>query len=344
MIYLFRYYLFCCLIIYPIRSFSLKLDWDAGYFKTSGSESINQSDFLTRLDGQLKYDYQQHDRIAFLILKARPEIYGFDNHYRSLKLMGSGSYFQNEDILNWGLSFSARNNIYKGNDFNINHSIIIFQADGFWHFSDIVPINTTIGYTYQNINLNGNRNLDLIYLEASADKIISPFFKVGYGGYIERFIIQNNYTDPFRNINEKNKGLRIGPLINIKYLKQFIANTEYRFLLHYSDFTNYPSYEQQIKLLAGKVLLSKLSIFLLLDFYFRNFTFKENQQPDLLYTPLNLENRYYIKLAYDIFDDWEIFTKYGYSKENIDGSVYSLAGWSFTVGFEFNKTGIASTE
>jgi hypothetical protein len=313
------------------------LNAETGYYKTSGNAFLNRDDFLARIDGSLKYLYEQSGTNASVLLKARPEIYGFNNNFRSIKLKEAFNFYRIENDFNWGIFTSIYQHYYKGNDLNFSQNIFSLQGDAVFFRSSNVPINLSLGYTYLDTQINGNKNLDLVFLELGTEKYLNNYFRIGYGGYIEKFSVQNKFSTNYSNLSFENNGLRFGPLINLKYVKDFIINAEYKFLLHNSDQTSYPSYEQIIKLLAGKIFFTDFSGFILADFYFKRFSLKENNSDILLYIPVNQENKYYIKLAYEIFATSELFVKYGYSKEILDVSAYQFAGWSFTIGFEISK-------
>jgi hypothetical protein len=122
-------------------------------------------------------------------------------------------------------------------------------------------------------------------------------------------------------------------------LKDFVINFDYRFLIHNSQYTSYPSIENWLRLVAGKILSEKWSAFVLTDYYFRNFRTKgiaaDNQ--GLLYTSTNFENRIYLKLGYDIADNIELYIKSGYFDENISVDKYSFEGLDISLGIEIGN-------
>ena len=90
--------------------------------------------------------------------------------------------------------------------------------------------------------------------------------------------------------------------------------------------------------MAGKIFFDYLSAFLLTDFNFYKYVKSGNYVEAVtpLYTPLNSENKIYLKIAYDLSDNVEIYTKTGYFKENLYEDKFSLEGWNAMIGIELN--------
>ena len=215
----------------------------------------------------------------------------------------------------------------------IHQFLLIADVSGFfWNGS---PISLNLGYAFQKFSSTGKQQLDMIFLNSQLYELINPFFKIGYGIYTEKFSIQNDLINLKHKINS-NKGWRYGPEMSLNYLKNFILKFEYRFLFYDSQFTTYPSTEQWIRLVGGKIISKKWSIFLLVDYYYHSFkkTVNNNDNEYPLYTPTNFENRIYGKLGYDVSDKLEIYLKPGYFKENLFSDKYSFEGWDLLIGFE----------
>ena len=163
--------------------------------------------------------------------------------------------------------------------------------------------------------------------------------KFGYGLYIERFFITNEVELHGINSNYENNGWRLGPQLSLNYLKEFIVNIDYKFLLQDSKFTKDFSFEHLIRVVAGKIFFTDWSTFLLVDYNIlslkKTSDYIEGVTP--LYTPLNYENRVYLKIAYELSNNFEIFTKAGYFKDNLYENKFSLEGWNATIGIEISK-------
>jgi hypothetical protein len=174
--------------------------------------------------------------------------------------------------------------------------------------------------------------MDMILLDVEIVHRIFGNAGFGYGIYTEHFVLSNSFEDM------KNEGWRIGPHINFNYLKSFLINFDYRFLFHLSEITKSPSYEHWIRFVAGKLLTEKWSVFFMTDYYFRKYTIGKNlNNPYIsLYTPINEDNRIYLKLAYSLLDFLEAYVKTGYFRENLYNN-YSFDGWNFLVGLEIGN-------
>ena len=178
----------------------------------------------------------------------------------------------------------------------------------------------------------------MAFINTCAYNIISTSLKIGYGIYLERFFVSGNINQT-QNENNSNNGWRYGPQLKINYLKGFVTSLDYEFLLHNSQLTSSFSYENQLKIVAGKIFSEKWSAFVLVDYYFRNFKLKDpsNNYNALLYTTANYENRIYLKLGYDITESLTVYLKNGYLKENISNDKFSFEGINILLGLELGN-------
>lgn len=331
-------WILCYIFLFITASYcDAQISWnltaEAGYFKTSGEDLILQDDILTRLNGQVKMLYSESSHEASFSVNIHPEYLGAKNKTALLKVKADGSYFNYSDNLNAGVNFSVIKNNYFGDLLDVKYDIFSFQPALITSFLGN-PLSTFFGYTNQRVEYGGNIIYDLIYNETEYLFLNDRYFVLGAGLYTERFVVENEYNN-YGVQKLSNKGWRAGPLINIKYLRDFIISSSYRVMMHFSESVHSPSYEHQIMLLAGKVLFEKYSIFLLADFYIRDFKLKNgNSANELVYSPVNQQNKYFLKLAYELTEHSDFFLRTGYSKENVDYITNSIAGWSFTAGVE----------
>ncbi len=193
------------------------------------------------------------------------------------------------------------------------------------------------GYAYRNINTSILTNLDLYYVEGNTIHFFNPYLKAGAGMYIEKFSHSYKYNFFFQNENNINTGWRAGPQIHMNYLKKIIFTFEYQFLVHESKITTYPSYEQWFRLLAGKTLYPGWSAFILVEYYKRHFEYPESENIDFLYIPINTENRYFFKLAYDLNKNMEVYVKSGYFDKQLFYMGNTLSGWHGLFGIELHN-------
>jgi hypothetical protein len=298
---------------------------------------LQEKGLLSRVDGFLKYKYEEEKRNASLSFRVRPEFYNIDNPFNSIKLKAEGDYYQFEENFRWGFDVTKQKNFFNDNFLDLNYDVFTLIGDlsGF-SIGDLI-LNTNYGYANQVIKGEGEYNLDLLFIDLKLINSIDTDLKAGYGFYSERFFIKNEINQNPVSIY-KNDGYRYGPQIGLNYIRDFIFNIDYRFLFHRSDFTTNFSYEHWIRLVAGKIFFNDWSAFLLVDYNSfilrRTANYIEGITP--LYTPLNLENRIYLKIAYELSNVFEVYTKGGFFKDNLYEDKFSLEGWNAVVGIELN--------
>jgi hypothetical protein len=323
-------------LIIILAQFSYKLNYEAGYFKNTESNYERQNDFQTSCDGLIKYEDDEDDKNISCEIRIRPELYGIKNKLNILKLRAKGNYYKYEENYNWGLNLSVQKYFYKNSTIDINYENLMLNGDMRFSLSDDLYLYLSPGFAYQRINSNGFRDLDLIFLEAKLENSLSKYFALGYGFYSEKFFIEDKPALP--DLKLKNNGWRIGPLLNLKYSHDLILSTGYQFLFHFSEVTHNISFEQSIRIIFGKILDPHWSIFILVDLYFRRYLLNESidKIQGVIYSQMNSENRFYLKTAYELWDGFELYSKSGYARENLDYITYKIAGWNVVFGVDLD--------
>ena len=331
--------IFLLIIIYSNINFaqlSARLNLEGGYYRSTsaGFAESGQNDATVRIDGEAGYNYKDDSRLFSFKLRARPEVYGLHDNLKILKLKASGNYYFTRDNFTYGFNLTGQRNNYSGRDVDLTFHDFIFAFESLLAMGNNFSASANLGYGYQNVSENINQKMDLLFFDA---EILSDVFdnaRFGSGIYSERFVLTGTYKTGGVN----NKGWRIGPHISLNYLKAFLVNFDYRFLFHISEITKSPSYEHWIRFVAGKLLSENWSVFILTDYYFRKYTIsKVLDNPYIsLYTPINEDNRIYLKIAYSLSDIFEIYIKTGYFRENLFNN-YSFSGWNFLAGIEIEK-------
>lgn len=315
-----------------------KLSAETGYYNSSGTDLIKQNDLLAKLEGQIKFEHKENSSTALFQLKIRPEYYGFEKQLQSLKIKALGSYFRDWNELNGGVNLAVQKQKFKGTNFDLSYDIFILSVEANYFIWENRPFTLNFGYAYQSVSTDYDQNLDVIFLDGKMFEYLSQYFKLGYGAYLEKFSIEKTLRGQFVVTKRENFGWRYGPQINLNYLRKFVFNFDYRFLIHSSELTTYPSYEQWFRLAAGKMLSEEWSAFLLINYYIRKFkTSQANVESSLLYTPMNLENRIHIKIGYEINEGIELYLNSGYFKENLYKDDFSFEGWNALIGIEISK-------
>lgn len=323
------------IILAPNKIYS-QITWSintlSGYNFASGSGVINKNDLLLSLDGEFEYNYEQDNREASFLIRAKPELYGIHNSLKTIKLKAKGNYFQKEKKFNWGINVTRQHNIYDSKDINLNYDIFILNAEATLFLIYNTPLTINLGYAYQATKDAFEQNLDLLFLDSKLFTQLN-YFKIGYGLYIEKFDVtyEQHLSFDYKNNND---GWRIGPQILLAYLKSLIIRLEYRFLFHDSPLTKSLSYDQWLRLLAGKFVFDDLSVFILIDYYSRNYKLEKNSADvlPLLYSPIDQENNLYLKIEYDLSDTFSLYIRSGYSKENFFINDLSYSGWNVLLG------------
>lgn len=319
--------------------FKIKANAETGYFTSNGTSIISQSDFLNSIDSQFGYTYKDEMRSAEIKFRVRPEFYGLDNPLRTLKFGADGSYDQSEDSFNWGFELSRQLYNFRGRNIDLAYDSFNILAKGVLFPLETNPIGGTAGYGYQKINNSITQDLEYYFVNFTSSITLSESSKLGYGVYIENFSVSNETPSLPGQISSfltENEGWRFGPQVGFYYLKEAVLNIDYRFLVHNSGLTNNLSNEQWLRVVTGKLITDKWSIFLLVDLYLRNLKLNAAGEKNLslLYNSLNIDNRIYLKTGYELSDHFEVYIRTGYFKENLVANKYSYSGWNTLLGVE----------
>ena len=316
---------------------SYQINPEIGFYNSSSSLLKNENGLLTRIEGKLSYLYETDYSSASLNVKARPELFGLNSQLTSFKFKAGGEYVRHEETFDWGINLTRQLNGINNNNIHINYDIFSLQGNATFFPVEDFPISSVIGYAYQNVSSGSEQNLDLVFGEVKANQIISSYLRLGYGLYTEKFTIENNPGNNYRAGTGSNSGYRIGPEVELNYIKEFLINFQYRFLFHASDVTSFPSYEQWIKFVAGKILFQDVSAFILI--YLREYKNATSSADKLsiLYTPINQENYINFKTTYDLSESLNLYLKGGYFRENLIYNNYTFEGWNFVFGVELSK-------
>ncbi len=308
---------------------------ETGYVNSSADGLTTQEDVQIKLDGQLRYDYKRNKQNASFHIRVRPEMFGFKDQLRSMRLKALGSYSYDFDNFVGGINITSQRHIFSGKYIEINYESFLLLGDASFEIFNNTPANTSLGYAYQSLSAE-EQALDLIFFDTKLSRIINSYLQFGYGVYGEKFVVRGLTRMNHIFQKDKNSGWRFGPKANVSYVRNFIFNFEYRFLLHGSQLTAFPSYENWLRVVTGKIFGERWSVFLLADYYTRKFktTNLALIENNLLYTPMNLENRIYAKLGYEINGSAEIFVKSGYFNESLYKNNVSFKGWNGTIGIE----------
>ncbi|MEW6194942.1 MAG: hypothetical protein AB1521_07300 [Bacteroidota bacterium] len=308
---------------------------ETGLYKSAGDILTDKNDLMFALEGKFGYKYEMENTELVADLKLRPEFYTLKNELSTLTFRANGDFQRREENFDWGLNIKRQYNKISGRDFDLNYDIFSLQGNTVFYWIENIPIAFLLGYAYQTIDPGTDQNHDIIYFEGKANSFWGSYFRIGYGIYIEKFTIEGEVTDNFIRAKEKITGYRVGPEIELYYLKDFVINGQYRLLQHISDRTEYPSFEHSVRLVAGKLIESGFSIFLLVDYCLRDIKRKEvDEQISILYSPFNLENQISLKIGYDLSDTIELYIKGSYFRNDLVYKDYLFEGGNLLFGIE----------
>ncbi len=316
-----------------------KASAETGMHVSAGPDVFYRNDFFNSLEGQLGYVFSDKIRDARIKIRIRPEFYGIQNQLKTMKIRGDAFYHQKENIFNWGFRVNRQRYVFNGRNIDLSYDSFNLILDSDWFLFDRLPFSFSAGYGNQRINNDGSQDLDLYIFDLSARSNLSEFSKLSGGIYFESFNVSGAGNIFYTNIRNNNAGRRYGPHIIFNYIKYTVINFEYRFLYHSSDLTRDFSYEQMISLVAGRFLTEKLSAFLLTDLYFRHYNLNTGSTGNLnlLYNSMNIDNRIFLKIGYDLSGILEVYIRTGYLKENLYENSYSISGWNTVLGIEISN-------
>jgi hypothetical protein len=309
---------------------------EAGLYNYKDFKGDSFFDFAGNLEGQIKYTYTDENNSASIKINLRPELLGLENSDSKIKYKAAGKYSVYDKYADYNFNISYQLNNYDIYPVSISQNVILFNADIFWYLFENYHIETNVGYAYQDVDNISAQELDLIFLDLKFYKPFNSNLKISFGAYLEKFSIKNEMKNSAEN-NSINNGFRFGPQFTLSYLKDWIVSFNYKFILHESDYTKRPSYDHLTRLVAGRLLGKRSSVFLLVDYFSRKYTMEKNTGLNNLYTPFELENHILLKTAYKVYNKNEVYIKAGYTSNNFYFENISLNGWNVMLGFEFRN-------
>ena len=308
---------------------------ESGYYNSSGDFLQSQEEILTRLNIQGGYNYQTEKDKGNIKFQLRPEIYGFKNQLQTTKMGLDGLYSKSNKSFDWLLHLAVHQYIFTGEIADFSYDLFYFAGQLVLPFETKISLDIKTGYAYRNFNLRQTASLDIIFTQIDLLYSLNPFTNISGGIYAEKFYLKKTMNVFFDSKNNRNNGTRIGPAVKFNYTRKFVFNLDYQFLLHDSQITSYPSYDQWIRIIGGINIKKNVAVFILIDYYKKNFEYENNEiAEEMLYSPVNAENRIYLKFSNSISKNKKVFFKIGYYDEQLFYRNYSLTGWKGYIGLE----------
>ena len=316
-----------------LAQFTYKANIEAGFLFKSADDNLDNSVNIYKLLGNVKYRTSYQNSESSISLKFRPEIFGEDSY--ALKFGAQGDYVYRTNDLAWKTFITYQNFQYSLTDDKYNFSSFNLITGADFELTNNTPAQVLVGYSYQDIEFINTLTSDFIYLDAKVQNFVSNYSSISYGVFFENFIsegVSNITLEPI----EAN-GWYYGPQISFNYLKTFLFNFGYKFLLLNSDDLKNPSFEHRVNALGGIKLNESFSIFLYLDFYLREAEQKEIETETLSLLPTKNENHITFKINYKLKNDFSVYIKSGYFRENVFFESKHLDGLNFLLGLELKK-------
>ena len=319
----------CCNLLQAAKPLSIDMGVESGFFKSD----ILGDRLLIRLIARLAYTQKFENNFINIKGRISPDLYGSSLNASALKFGGEINLGGKIKSFQWQTNLSSRNYYYRSDRFN-DVTFNIFQL-GFLinrTISDKYSLNGGFDYFYrENAEQPRNEIDDYRYFVSAVYRINQSNFISGELAF-EKFLINRSRTIYPQN---KNKGVRIGPVVGYNHRSKHLINLSYELMHHTTELFDQEYCEHRIHVLWGHYLTKKWSIFL-----FANYLFRPDQHPDetmieLTYTSANNETGYHFKLGYDISKLAEIYVKVGYTKDELLYQNTDLAGWQYLLGMNF---------
>ncbi|HGY55968.1 MAG TPA: hypothetical protein ENK44_09715 [Caldithrix abyssi] len=286
---------------------------------------------LMRLIGNLRYDKTYTQTYFQLKIRLAPEVYGADRSQYAVK---TKSIFtlggQNKSAFAWRFDLNYRFYYYDlGQNANIRYNIFYLAAQGSWPRKTGAAWLAQLGYFYRDISGQPFMRLDSYNAQGGIGGRFRDKLNYQLKLYVERFLIHESIPYSERG---RNSGTRVGPLLAVRYAQDYIFNAAYLLVLEQNRLNRKTVVEHSVRLVAGKYLSDRLSLFVYIKYFIRN-AGNEVVEDHLTYTPLDSENWLYAKAGYDVGKNSELFLRFGYLNDTLPGRKEELSGWQILAGF-----------
>lgn len=318
----------------PATTLHWKCSSEAGPYQTETIRLENTGNLLVRLDGSLQLRNKNPGHLAFLQLRFKPELYSFTESMSSVKMLASGRFERDFRRWSWSVGSEFRQYAYHNLPADLTLKMYSVLAD---FTRQLFPGNLLLLHIsyYRREFANQSRNrLDAPVVQAKLVHRFSKYLRGSAGVYLLWFSIEDR--QPQENWRTSD-GVQRGPTLSLEYRRKILLNLDYHLLWHASQQTLSFSYTQRLSFLFGKMLSSKWSLFFLINYSDNHFSLKESANLNLLFYPLENENRVYLKLQCDLRTNRALYVKIGYLKDNLVGQSISLSGWQAVAGFRLKR-------
>jgi hypothetical protein len=311
----------------------LKLNLESGAYINANTTSYSKINSIHKIYASLDFKKKIDNSEFYFGGKVRPQF--LSNEFHSMKYKLDASYGYNFENISWHISLSKSDYSYLFSSQDYSYGYFYFLNHLEFKPNDKLPVNIFIGYSNNKMKYYNKVNSDYIFISALVNNIIDNYSFIGLGLYLQKFDTESK----LKNISLSSVGWKYGPQVKLQYMRTFLFDAEYKFLIYNSNNTIFPSYEHNVNLLCGTILSEKISLFLLTEFSFIRTSLKKDlgEQNPVYYTPTQNENEIYMKITYKLNSTFSIYTKTGYFRENIYLDDYKLDGLNLLLGIELKN-------
>ena len=316
--------LFCLLTFQALTAGkqNVKLTAEGGthQFKNQGSEA------LLRFSAAFQFKQQFHQHFLHFQARLIPEIIGLNSSASSLKFGGHLRTGHTYPKGGWEAGLRAKNYYYQ---LDANNSVYFAVADfglsGFYRQQGSAFYFGRINYIYRDLDTQPANHLDSF---RSAGGLMFNFrskIRLQVLFDLERFRISAPQQKRINN------GWRAGPEINFHFRTKIFFHFSLRFLYHSSKLSPKAGREIQTEIVFGKFIVPRLSLFAYLNYHLIKRP-KTTIPEELLYSTIENENWYYVKLEFEPVKRFAFYTKAGYFRDVLPESRGTLSGLQILFG------------
>lgn len=311
------------------ENFSWRLSGESGIYQ---DKVLQRNDLFLRLDGQARFKYRLDNFTASIQTRAIPSFYNSKPDIRSLKLIVYGLVEYTKPSYDISLEGNNRTYHFQNSVDDIRGDLRLIQVSLNKLFNRSIVLGGVAGAGEENIATNNHYTRELWFTELRTVFHLLKSLKMNSGFYYEDFLLHRDEMYIFKTLS--NRGQRFGPLLQLSLLTNIWIRLEYRYLIHNSDLVTSNSFENNFRFFIGKTIERHLTFLLLADYNARRFNVAQKVIPDinLIYSPLEMENRIYLKTVFSVNEKWDLYLRLGYGQESFQQRYFIIEGWQTVAG------------
>ncbi|MGH1363630.1 MAG: hypothetical protein ACRBF0_08745 [Calditrichia bacterium] len=306
-------------------SFKTRLSAEGGIYHSS-SRLISQEYLLSRLDLSANYTFVK-PRLKFnMSSRLRPEMYLSSSQNLSTKFdVATALQFQPAKRFSTQIGLSYQSEQLA----EASAGIRVYELGTrlAWRMSSRFISSVQIKAIGSEFELASSTEIDALNLAMFLEQRFRRSIKLSYAFHIGSY----RARDPILSL----QSWRLGPQLGLSYRKSFSLDLTYRLLALRLQDKLENGVEHYFQLVAGKIVTSKWSIFLLAEGYFRDFSDTIALTDAFLFLPSETENRFHIKLERDISDKTSFYIKSGYQRSDLLLRDVRFAGLQAVIGITY---------